>query len=310
MMLVRHFRACAVALMIIANTVFWGIPVHLVALMKLVAWRASWKTTWAKALMRTVQGWIRGNLFIQEHFLPISWDIRGTEGLRRDDWYMVICNHRTWADIPVMLKALTDRVPFPKIFAKQQMLWIPIIGTALWALDYPFMKRYSRKYLQQHPDRRGLDLETTRQACRKYHFTPVTILNFIEGTRFTLEKHRRQNPSYKNLLRPKAGGLAFAIEAMDGRVNRLLDLTMVYPGGITNFWAYLGGQVRRVIIHIREITIPEHLLQGGYASDPGFRDAFQSWVRQIWQEKDALIDSLLNHQPAARNASTDETRAA
>ncbi|MGD9332193.1 MAG: acyltransferase [Desulfobacterales bacterium] len=297
MTLISHIRAAAVALIIVAHTVFWGFPVHAVALMKLLAWRTSWKAFWDKALMRTVQGWIRGNLFIQDHFLPIAWDIRGTEGLRRDDWYMVICNHRSWADIPVILKALTDRVPFPKIFAKQQMLWIPIIGTALWALDYPFMKRYSRKYLEQHPHRRGLDLETTRRACRKYHFTPVTILNFIEGTRFTPAKHRRQKAPFRHLLRPKAGGLAFAIEAMEGRITRMLDVTIVYPEGITHFWSYLGGKVKRVVVQIREITIPDHLLRACYSEDPQCYDVFQGWLRDIWEAKDGLMEHLLTSPP-------------
>jgi len=300
--LTRHLRACMVMLMVIANTVFWGVPVHLVALAKLVAWRTAWKIACARALMRTVRGWIGGNLLIQDLFLPISWDIQGTEGLRPDKWYMVVCNHQTWADIPVLLKALTDRIPFPKIFAKQQMLWIPIIGSALWALDYPFMKRYSRDYLAKHPDKHGLDLETTRRACRKYHFTPVSILNFIEGTRFTSEKHQRQKAPYRHLLLPKAGGLAFAIEVMEGRITHMLDVTIVYPDGMTDFWDYLGGKIQRVSVHIREIAIPEALLQGRYAEDPEVRKAFQQWIRHVWQEKDTLFDRLLQHHaPGARS---------
>jgi 1-acyl-sn-glycerol-3-phosphate acyltransferase len=201
-----------------------------------------------------------------------------------------------------LLKAISDRIPFPKIFAKQQMLWIPIIGSALWALDYPFMKRYSREYLKHHPDKSGLDLETTRRACRKYHFTPVSILNFIEGTRFTHEKHRRQKAPYRHLLRPKAGGLAFAIEVMEGRITHMLDVTIVYPDGMTDFWAYLGGKIQRVSVHIREITIPEPLLRGSYAEDPEFRAAFQKWIRHVWEDKDSLIDRLLKHDaPAARS---------
>ena len=34
-------------------------------------------------------------------------------------------------------------------------------------------------------------------------------MNFVEGTRFTREKHARQNSPYNHLLRTKAGGMAF-----------------------------------------------------------------------------------------------------
>jgi hypothetical protein len=130
----------------------------------------------------------------------------------------------------------------------------------------------------------------------------VSILNFIEGTRFTPEKHRRQKAPYRHLLRPKAGGLAFAIEVMEGRITHMLDVTIVYPDGMTDFWAYLGGKIQRVSVHIREITIPEPLLRGRYAEDPEFRTAFQKWIRHVWEEKDRLIERLLEHDaPAARS---------
>lgn len=291
--IVAHLRACIVTLVIAGHTLFWGIPIHLLALIKLCAPSSAWKSACTAGLIRLVKGWIRGVLSIQDRFLNIVWDIRPTAALSRRQWYLVTINHRSWADIPALLKALTDRVAFPVVFAKQQMFWVPIIGTAIWAMDYPIMKRFSRRYLAQHPEKRGIDLETTRQSCRRYHFRPVAIWNFIEGTRFTREKQRRQQSPYRHLLRPKAGGLALAIQAMEGRITRLLDVTIAYPGGISNFWAYLGGEVKRVTIHLREIAVPERLLDGSYSDDRRYREAVQGWLGQIWQEKDVLLDSLL-----------------
>jgi len=287
-----HLKACGITLAIAANTVLWGIPIHLLALIKLGLRSSAWQTACTNGLIRLVKGWIRGVLAIQDRFLNIAWDIRPTGALSRKQWYLVTINHRSWADIPVLLKALTDRVPFPVVFAKRQMFWVPIVGTALWALDYPIMKRFSRRQLARHPEKRGLDLETTRQSCRKYQFRPVAIWNFIEGTRFTVEKHRQQNSPYRHLLRPKTGGLAFAIQAMEGRITRLLDVTIVYPQGITNFWSYLRGEVRQVSVHLREIAIPEHLLHGRYREDPDYRETVKEWLAHIWREKDDLIDQL------------------
>jgi 1-acyl-sn-glycerol-3-phosphate acyltransferase len=287
-----HLKAIGITLVIAANTLFWGLPIHLLALIKLGGRSDAWKTACTNGLIRLVKGWIRGVLAVQDRFLNITWDIRSSAALSREQWYLVSINHRSWADIPVLLKALTDRVPFPVVFAKRQMYWVPIIGTALWALDYPIMKRFSRRQLARHPEKRGIDLETTRRSCRKYQFRPVAIWNFIEGTRFTPEKHRHQESPYRHLLRPKSGGLAFAIQAMEGRITRLLDVTIVYPEGITNFWAYLRGEVRQVTVHLREIVIPDRLLHGSYRNDPGYRETVKEWLTQIWHEKDDLMDRL------------------
>ena len=303
--IVSHLRACAVTLVIALHTLFWGIPIHLLALVKLCAPKSAWKSACTAGLMRLVKGWIGGVLYIQDHFLNIAWDIQPTAALSPRQWYIVTINHRSWADIPALLKALADRVAFPVVFAKQQMFWVPIIGTALWAMDYPIMKRYSRRYLARHPEKRGIDLETTRHSCRRYQFRPVAIWNFIEGTRFTREKHHRQQSPYRHLLRPKAGGLALAINAMEGRITRLLDVTIAYPGGISNFWTYLGGGVKRVTVHLREIVIPERLLDGSYSDDPHYREAIHAWLGQIWQEKDALLDRLLKERPPPPAAAPD-----
>jgi 1-acyl-sn-glycerol-3-phosphate acyltransferase len=288
-----HLRAVTTLLLVALNTLFWGIPVYGLALLKFFLRSAARQRKLALALMRTVNGWIYGNLLIQRVMLRIQWDIRGTEGLRRDEWYFVNCNHQSWADLPILLEVFTGRIPFFKIFAKQQLIWLPIIGQGLWALDYPFMRRYSREYLARHPEKIGQDREATRRACRKYRHTPVSILNFVEGTRFTSAKHRRQASPFRHLLRPRAGGLAYALEALDGRIRLLLDTTIVYPDGRTRFWEFLGGRIKRVVVRVRQVEIPEALIKGDYRGNPVYREAFQSWLRTLWQEKDELIDYLL-----------------
>ena len=299
MTLLDHGRAVISLLLVALNTLFWGVPVYLLTLVKLVFRSRAWQQRLALALMRTVNFWIHGNLWIQRVMLRIQWDIQGTEGLRMDEWYFVNCNHQSWADLPILLEVFTGRIPFPKIFAKQELIWLPIIGQALWAMDYPFMRRYSREERRRHPEKAGRDREAARRACRKYRHTPVAILNFPEGTRFTAAKHRRQASPYRHLLRPRAGGLAYALEALEGRIRRLLDVTIVYPQGETRFWAYVGGRVRRVVVRVRQVDIPERLLKGDYHSDPEFRAAFQAWLGGQWRLKDDLIDDLLKRGAAA-----------
>ena len=155
------------------------------------------------------------------------------------------------------------------------------------------MKRYSKKFLDAHPEKRGTDLETTKKMCERYRHTPVTILNFIEGTRFTPQKHSRQHSPYRRLLRPKAGGFAFALNAMDGKIKRMLDVTIVYPDGPHTFWDFLCGRVSHIIVRVKEQIIPDRFLHGNYMSDAVFREDFQMWVGDLWHAKDELIEKLL-----------------
>ncbi|HNS54591.1 MAG TPA: hypothetical protein PKH25_07435, partial [Syntrophales bacterium] len=53
------------------------------------------------------------------------------------------------------------------------------------------------------------------------------------------------------------------------------------------------GKVRRITVRLRTLEIPQELMQGNYEGDPSFRGAMQRWVQQLWQEKDARIQALL-----------------
>jgi len=192
-----------------------------------------------------------------------------------------------------VMKAFDRRAPFFKFFLKQELIWVPLLGLAWWGLDYPFMKRYSAAYLARHPEARGNDLITTRKACERYRNLPVTILNFLEGTRFSKAKQAKQKSPYRHLLRPRAGGFALAISAMGEKINLLLDVTVVYPEGARGFWGLLSGQVQNVIVEVRQVTIPHEMYVGSYEQDPQFRKRFQAWIAEIWQVKDQRIAELL-----------------
>jgi 1-acyl-sn-glycerol-3-phosphate acyltransferase len=137
----------------------------------------------------------------------------------------------------------------------------------------------------------GKDIEQTRKSCEKFRYNPVTIINFLEGTRFTAEKYRQQKSTYRHLLMPKAGGLAFTLAAMNGQLHRLLDVTIYYPEGIPSYWDYACGRVKHIQIHIRQLPIPAELI-GDYIGNPAFRAVFQQWVNELWQHKDELIETL------------------
>src|SRR5690606_31230127 len=145
---------------------------------------------------------------------PTRWDIRGGEGLRRDTSYLVVSNHQSWVDIPALVQAFNRKTPYFKFFLKRELIWVPFLGLAFWALDYPFMTRYYKAFLAKNPHMKGKDLEITRRACEKFRDLPVTVVNYLEGTRFTPDKHAAQQSPYRHLLKPKAGGVAFVLAAL------------------------------------------------------------------------------------------------
>lgn len=224
-------------------------------------------------------------------------DVSGVEGLSRKRWYLVEANHQSWADIFVLQHVLTGRIPLLKFFLKQELIWVPLIGPAWWALDFPFMKRHSQEYLRAHPERREDDLATIRRACEKFSLIPTAVMNFLEGTRFTREKQNVQGAPFEHLLAPKAGGIALALNAMGERFHSLLDVTLFYPGGAPSFFGLLAGKMKQVIVHLRELPIPPDLIGGDYTTDPQFRERAQRWVTELWREKDELLEKLQLHEP-------------
>ena len=185
---------------------------------------------------------------------------------------------------------LNRRIPLLKFFLKQQLIWVPVMGVAWWALDFPFMRRHSEEFLRKHPEMRGKDQETTRKACEKFALIPTSVMNFLEGTRFTQAKHRRQESPYVHLLKPKAGGMALALNAMGDRFQAILDVTVVYPDGTPTFWHFLQGKMHRVVVRGRLLPIPPDLIDADYTGDAAVRAAFQSWVQQLCA-KDAQISN-------------------
>ncbi|WP_176516660.1 acyltransferase [Pseudomonas faucium] len=278
--------------LLLLNTVVLICPLLVFALLKLVLpGRGRDYASWA--VMWVAETWSEIDKAIFALCIPTQWDIRGVENLRKDTSYLAVSNHQTWVDIPALIESLNRRTPFFKFFLKKELIWVPLLGLAWWGLDYPFMKRYSKAFLDKHPELKGKDLEITKAACELFKRQPVTVVNYLEGTRFTEAKRLEQQSPYRYLLKPKAGGVAFVLAALGEQLDALLDVTIVYPGNqAPGFWALLNGSISRVIIDIRVRELDSALWAGDYENDPAFRQTVQAWVNQLWAEKDQRIEQL------------------
>ncbi|HNP64715.1 MAG TPA: acyltransferase [Woeseiaceae bacterium] len=287
--LIRNIRGVLFFTGLTVNTVVWFVPILVLAVLKLVLPVPALRRAITRWLMAIGENWISINTFILRNAGNVEWESRGLENLRRDGWYLVVANHQTWVDIVILQAIFNRRVPFLKFFIKQELIWFPLLGIAWWALDMPFMKRYSPSFLSRNPHMKGKDLETTRRACEKFRDTPTSVLNFIEGTRFSEQKRLSRKSPYRYLLQPRAGGLAMALSSMGELFTALLDVTLVYPEGATSFWNMCCGDPVRVIAEVREKSLERWLVDGDYQNDRDFRRRLHTWLGETWSEKDAII---------------------
>lgn len=284
-----HLRLALNLAIIVVNTIVHATPLLLLAVVKLLIPIRPVRNAISKVLVLLAESWIWVNSTFVTFVAGLSVQTEGLQGLKRDGWYLVICNHQSWADIPVLQKVFNRRIPFLKFFLKRELIWVPVLGLAWWALDFPFMNRYSKELLKKHPELRGKDTEATRKACEKYRHLPVSVMNFVEGTRFTEAKHSRRSSPYEHLLVPRSGGIALVLDAMGSMLNAVVDVTLVYPNGRPGMIDLLSGRARAVKVLVDVIPIPQELLGGDYENDKDFRVRFQAWLNARWSIKDQII---------------------
>jgi 1-acyl-sn-glycerol-3-phosphate acyltransferase len=290
-LLPKPIRGVLVSILVISSTVFWCIPLYLFAFLRFVgpATAEPWCT---RRAMNMAELWIDCNNLFMGLFAKIDIEVRGGEDLSPTNWYLVFSNHQSWADIIILQRVLNRKIPMLKFFIKQQLIYVPVIGIAWWALDFPIMKRYSREYLKKHPEDKGKDLEATRKACEKFKMTPVAILNFLEGTRYSPAKSVSQNSPHKHLLQPKGGGAALVINSLGDKLDCILNITIHYPDGAPGFFEFLCGHTERATVIIERLPVPIEDTESDSGSGVTLKEDFRQWINGVWQEKDKQLDVL------------------
>ena len=285
-------------ILLFVNTVLCCTALFAATFFKVIVPLGAWRRFWGCVANHIATFWIGMNNLGISLTKKVHWDVRGLSGLSEKAWYLVISNHQSWLDIVVLQKIFHRKIPFLKFFLKKNLIWVPFLGQAWWALDFPFMRRYSRAFLEKHPELRGKDLETTRKACAKFKHIPVSIMNFVEGTRFTPEKAARIESPYANLLKPKAAGIAFVLGAMGENLTSILNVTIAYQEGKKGLWSFMCGRIQKVKVVVEAIPVTPELL-GDYFKDHEFQRRFQEWVNEMWDKKDQLLQSMTDRPLAA-----------
>lgn len=291
----RFLRSLLATILIGVSTAFHVTPLLVVALLKAVV-RVGPVRRWCdRQLMRLAESWIGLNSWMIDHLTDTRIVVEGMPETGMTGKYLVISNHQSWVDIPVLQKLFNRKLPLLRFFLKSQLIWVPFLGLAWWALDFPFMKRYSRATLAKRPELAGRDIEATRRACRKFADIPVSVMNFVEGTRFTPAKHAAQGSPYNHLLKPRAGGVAFVLDAMGDTIDTLVDVTISYCGPAPGLPDLFANKVREIRVSVRTLPLSAAPKGGDYTSDPEYRERFQRWINDLWREKDATMAQLRTH---------------
>jgi len=268
-------------------------------LLKLLVPIAAFRRACTENLFAIARHWATFNRVVYRLMYPVAWeiDVRGTLDPGRS--YLLVCNHQSIIDILLVFDQFHRRTPPLCFFLKRELMWMPVIGLACWAMDFPFMKRHSREELARHPELKGEDLKTTREFCARFRDQPITVVNFAEGTRFSEAKRLAQPSPHRHLLRPKSAGLSFTLAAMGEQFDGIIDVTIAYrPSRYPIVWSFLTGEQSDLAIHIDVRPLPAALLAGDYQDDPAFRERFQSWVNALWARKDARLERMITRRPA------------
>jgi 1-acyl-sn-glycerol-3-phosphate acyltransferase len=265
------------------NTIVWTLPLFFFHLLKILLPAAGWRRFWGRVQNTIGTGWISFNNWTLGLTNPVRWNVEGNEGLERDLWYLVIANHRSWVDILVLQKVFNGRIPFLKFFLKKELFWVPFLGICWWALDFPFLERSARA---------NKDMEAIEGAAEKFKILPVSVMNFVEGTRFTPEKHEKSRSPYSNLMKPKPGGMTFLLSSMAEEIETVLNVTIAYPDGTPTMWGFLCGDSEEIRVRVTKIPVTEGMV-GDYGGDKAFRRQFTTWQKELWARKDEELRGLL-----------------
>ena len=278
-------------ILLVFNTLFWCAFLLSIAILKLLFPIESWKRLCTRLIINIGECWIYCNgIWIRLLHRP-QWTVEGFESLDTSNWYLSVANHQSWADIFVLQDITNRKIPMLKFFMKHDLIWVPVIGLAWWALDMPFLKRYSKEHLEKNPELRGKDIKAMEKSFERFSRYPVSIFSFAEGTRFTEKKKIDQSSRYNFLLNPKSGGLGLTLTTMP-YIKLMLDFTIVYEGSERSFWDFLCGRMSKVKVKVKQVEIPANLLGKNYEEDIAFRESLKEWTENLWLEKDKYIEEL------------------
>ena len=289
------------AAFIAINTIGVCVPLYFAALVRLFL-IGGWRRAVTRRMDLAIDVWVSANRGLLRALnlvdLEVAWP---SAPLRRNQWYLVVSNHQTWADILLLQTTLRPVLPPLKFFTKRQLIWLPLAGLAMKLLGFPYVRRGRPSAM--HANRAEVaakDREATMAACAVFRNHPTAVLSFLEGTRFTSAKHEAQESRFRHLLNPKIGGLSYVLSGLQEQLHQLVDVTIHYPDGVPGFWAFLQGRRRRVRMWVE---VQDLRLEMRTQDPTAQRAALGPFIEELWRAKDARLHAAKSGWQPERPAS-------
>jgi 1-acyl-sn-glycerol-3-phosphate acyltransferase len=292
----------AIALILMtANTIILTMVIFIFALIKLILPQGRARHIVSHGLSSIGELWISINSTVLWFYRGMEWDVELPDGLDREGHYLVFSNHQSWVDILVLQRCLNRRAPFMRFLLKQTLIWVPFLGAAWWGLDMVFLRRYTKKQILKNPALKNRNLENAARACEKLKHIPVSMMAFPEGTRFTREKHRRQQSPYDYLLLPRFRGIGQILYSFDHSLGEVIDVTIFYPGGVPTFWQFVSGQVSKISVRVDLKPIDDGLMGKNFREDAEAELQLETWLNGIWEENDGQLGVMVKAELAEKS---------
>ena len=275
---------------LVSNTLILAVLMIPLGVIKFLIPLRTLRASFTRIIIKIGELWIDVNSLWVIYLHKPNIEITGEENLNGDSWFLSTSNHQSAADIFIVQYITNRKIPMLKFFIKYELIYVPVIGICWWALDMPFLKRYTQKQIKKNPKLKGRDYKKMKKSLEHYSLHPVSIFSYAEGTRFTEKKHKLQKSEFTNLLKPKEGGLAIALSNVN-KIKELIDITIIYDNDNLGFWNYLCGNIKNIKVFISKIEVPSKYLTENLISSEELRGDFKLWLNSIWKEKDVLISN-------------------
>ncbi|MYD43898.1 MAG: hypothetical protein F4W90_08410 [Gammaproteobacteria bacterium] len=286
----NHCRAATVLLLITCNLTFWCFALLVIVMLRTLQLQSIlYLDKCAAACYRAA---VRFDDLLLKRISKVDWLVNSAD-LRREQTYVMIANHVSWTDVFLLQSAVVHNGPIIKFLTKKQLLYVPIFAMIVFAFKFPYVNR-KRKSAQNNSERRNEDLERVKRACAVLRSSPAAMLTFVEGTRFTVEKHATLASSYRHLLPPRLGGFSVLLSSLQDFKPPILDATLCYPKNAT-FWQFIGGAIQHVQVRIDM-----------YEWEPANMDDAGVWLERTWEQKDQRLTDYYRNEAQIEGTDSHE----
>lgn len=267
---------------LVSATVLCCLAIYLLAVVRMLTPVRQARSALTGSMDGIVTCWVSGNAWLIRllRLIEIKTTIEGVLD-NRSIWWILTSNHQSWSDVIIIQVALLNLAPPIKFFTKRELIWVPFVGLAMWLLRFPYVQRHMSESSGRNSSVYEKNRRNMSRAAEQFLHRPISVLSFLEGTRFTAGKHQSQSSPFRHLLVPRTGGLLFTINALGSKTSKIVDLTLNYEGAVPGFWDLLCGRCKAVNIFIQPVEMTDQT-----QSNP------KEFVNDLWKRKDDRLTEL------------------